>query len=520
MKYKLSKKVLIFSIIALIILIWIFVSALKNANKEINTTTVVVGNLTQEISETGMINQGQKIDLSFKTGGQINNIFVNEGDKVRRGQYLVRLDNQQLSIQLLQAQAQKDLAQAELDRLIAGATDQEIQTAENTVANKEKDLENTIATANQSRINAYEDALNNMADSYLVTYNAHSKIKDIQNDYFSGYSQDAVDVRNAEDSIELIVGEMEFYMDKAEADNAESNIDYALNNFEINLSQVKQDLNTVKTIMDKSDYKNLISDADKTSVDTHRGYVNTELVSVVTDKQSIGSIKISNKSSIDTAQSLLTTAQDNLALLIAEPRSEDVALYQAKLDSAQANVSILQSQINDTYIVAPFNGTITNIEKYVGEVVSASQVVASVIPSEVLEIEVDIYEEDVVAMRVGNPVRINLVAFPDQEFMGEVIFINPSEKLVDGIVYYEAHIAFDEALIAIKPGMSADVEIVTLSEDGVLLVSDNAVYRDNGDYYVILLNGNKKIVEIGRKGSNDMIEILSGLEEGQELIIE
>ena len=520
MKFKPSRKVFIALIIIVIILIWIFVSALNKSNKQIEITKAKIGTLVQEISETGVIKQGETIDLSFKTSGQISNIYVNQGDKVKAGQYITKLDNQQLSIQLLQAKAQRDLAQAELDKLLAGATEEEIQSATNTVNNKEKDLENTIASTVQSRINTYEDALNNMADSYLYVYNAYSKIKEIQNDYFPDYSQDSLAVKDAEDHLKLIIEEMEFYLDKAEADNTESNIDYALNNFEINLSKTKAELNTVRTIMDKSDYKNTISSADKTSVDTHRGYINTELVSVVTDKQAISSVIISNKSSIDLAQAALTTAQDSLTLLTAEPRDEDIALYQAQLDGAQANVSILQAQLNDTYIVAPFDGTITNIEKYVGEVISPSQAVASIIPSEDLEIEVDIYEEDVVSMKVGNPVRITLVAFPDYEFIGRVIFINPSEKLVDGIVYYETHIAFEELINGVKPGMSADVDIVTLSEDNILMASDNAIYRDNGDYYVILKDNKKHIIEIGRKGNNDMVEILSGLEEGQELIVE
>jgi len=520
MKFKFSRKILIILIIVIMILVWILISVLKGANKEIETTIVVTDTLIQDISETGMINQGQKIDLSFKTGGRISNIFTKEGESVRKGQYLVRLDNNQLSIQLLQAKAQKDLSQAEFDKLLAGATEQEIQTAENTVDDKEKALENAIASAGQFRIDSYQDAMNNMADSYLYTYNAYSKIKDIQKEYFSDYTQDSVEVRNVKEDLEFITGEMEFYLDKATAENIESNIDYALNNFEINLVKAKDGLNTVRMIMDKSDYNNSITAANKTSVDTHRGHINTELSSVTGDKQTIASVKITNKTNTDIAQSVLTSAKDALILLTADPRAEDVALYQAKLDSAKANVSILQSQLNDTYILAPFNGLVTNIDKYVGEVVSPSQLVISVIPSEVLEIEVDIYEEDVVAVKLGNPVKINLVAFPDQEFMGSVIFINPSEKLVDGIVYYEAHIAFEDVIEAIKPGMSADVEIVTLSEDNVLMVSDRALYRDNGDYYTLLREGKRQYVEIGRKGSNDMIEVLSGIEEGQELIIE
>jgi HlyD family secretion protein len=61
--------------------------------------------VTQEVSESGTVQMGESVNLSFKTGGTIKNIYVKVGDKVSSGQKLAVLDTTQLLIQLAQAQS-------------------------------------------------------------------------------------------------------------------------------------------------------------------------------------------------------------------------------------------------------------------------------------------------------------------------------------------------------------------------------------------------------------------------------
>ena len=174
---------------------------------------------------------------------------------------------------------------------------------------------------------------------------------------------------------------------------------------------------------------------------------------------------------------------------------------------------------------SPTSGQITEINKEKGETTQpASQsAVISLLPLTPFQIEVDIYEEDVVKVNIGNSVDISLVAFPDQFFKGELIIISPVEKLVDGVVYYEVKIEFKEIPENIKPGMTADLTINTLSKENVLVIPVDAVIEKE----------DKKIVEVFKDGSieerevvtglednDDMVEVISGLEEGENVIIQ
>ena len=105
---------------------------------------------------------------------------------------------------------------------------------------------------------------------------------------------------------------------------------------------------------------------------------------------------------------------------------------------------------------------------------------------------------------------------------GKVISIDPVEKLIEGVVYYETTISFDDILAGLKPGMTADLTIHAASKENVLTIPKGAIQEKDGKITVEVLNGKstqQKEIKIGLKGSNDLIEVVSGLEEGEEIIV-
>ena len=259
-------------------------------------------------------------------------------------------------------------------------------------------------------------------------------------------------------------------------------------------------------------------------------YFISVFANVVNAKQSISSTKITNQTNISTAENAvllaennLKSADNNLELVIAGPREEDVQLYQAKVDSAKADVSRFEQNLADAKLRSPIDGEVINIHKFEGEVIQATTPVATILPSHELDIEVDIYEEDIVNIEIGDKVEISLVAFPDRDFVGQVIFIDPSEKLVNEVVYYEAKISFESVPEKTKTGMTADVLIITDSIEDVLLVSDDAVYKE-GDRTMVRVYKDDQVEEreviLGLEGSDGMIEIISGLEIDEQVIID
>jgi multidrug efflux pump subunit AcrA (membrane-fusion protein) len=127
-------------------------------------------------------------------------------------------------------------------------------------------------------------------------------------------------------------------------------------------------------------------------------------------------------------------------------------------------------------------------------------------------------------MQTGNDVSIELTAFPDQALMGKVILINPAQKIIDGVVYYETTIAFQNPPQNLRPGMTADVSIKTAERNNVLVVLGSAILEKDGKKIVQILKDEKNIeerqIEVGLKSDENMVEVVSGLQLGEKIIVQ
>jgi HlyD family secretion protein len=511
-----SKKVILAIIVILLLAVGIYQGFFKTKEPTFTLAEVVRGDVSQEVSETGQVKKGEEINLSFKSSGRIEKIYVEVGEEVEAGESLAKLETAELAIQLQEAKAALDIVQAGLDKLLTGATQEEIKVAQTAVENSQVSLD----TARQGLEDANEDALNVLDDSYLKIYNAFNTVDLIQRTYFITSDQEGIRVRENKEKIESAAAQAKSYLDTAKSDQKDENIDTAVSEMEQALDEVYDALGIIRETCEEPTYRNAVSSADKTSLDTHRGYINTALANLANSQQSIASAKFA----IESAEGVLQAAEDDLALTTAPARQEDINLYQAQVNQAQAQVQLLENQISDATLRSPTRGQITKTNKRTGELVQPmlQDAVITLLPTAPFEIEVDIYEEDVVKINIGNQVDISLVAFPEQTFEGKVISIEPAEKLIEGVVYYEVTVTFEKLPEGIKPGMTADVVVKTASKENVLIVPEDAVQKkDDKQIVEILKEGNveEREIEAGLLSSNDMIEIISGLNEGDQVII-
>ncbi|PIZ81866.1 MAG: hypothetical protein COY02_00925, partial [Parcubacteria group bacterium CG_4_10_14_0_2_um_filter_41_6] len=187
---------------------------------------------------------------------------------------------------------------------------------------------------------------------------------------------------------------------------------------------------------------------------------------------------------------------------------------------AQASLSLALANMEESIIRAPLVGTITKKYYEAGEQTSLSSPVLEMIGEATLEIEVDIPESDISKIIIGQETKITLDAFGDErEYTGSVTFVDPAETLISDVVYYRVKAAFSDSG-QVKPGMTANVTIITDMKENALYVPVRAVKSRNGDKYIeVLENGLvvEKIITLGLRG-DEGIEILSGLEEGDEVI--
>ena len=530
-----SKKIILPTIIVLILIVGVYQGFFKKEKPVFTLAEARIGNIFQEVSETGQVKKGEEINLSFKNSGRIEKIYAEVGDQVESGENLAKLETIQLQIQLQEAKAAFSLVQSKLNKLLTGASPEEIQVAETTVANAETSLESTelnlkdVNALSEENLNsAYEDALNVLDDCCLKANNTFNLVYLIQRNYFINNDQESIKVRENKDKIKTAVVKIKSYLD---TDKDNQDIDSVILETKGALDEIGDALRLIREVCEVASYRNIVSSTDKTSLDTQKSYINTALTNIINSKQTISSTRIANQSSINTAQSsvcaaqgAVIAAQNNLTLLVAPPRQEDIDLYQAQVNQAQAQVQLLENQVREATLKSPIQGQIIKINKKIGELVhpGLQDIAIVLLPTTFFVIETNIYEEDIIKINIGNQVDISLVAFPEQEFLGKVISIEPAEKLIEGVVYYKVTISFNEIVEKIKPGMTADVIIKTAFKENVLIIPENAIQKKDGKQIVEIFKdgiSENKEIETGLFGSDDMVQVISGIKEGEKLIL-
>lgn len=512
-----SKKIILVIIIIFLLSLGIYLGFLKKEKPELSLTQVSRGTVTQEVSETGQVKVGEEINLSFKNAGRIEKISVRVGELIKESQVLAGLDTQELKIQLEEAQANLSISQAKLDKLLAGASPEEIQIAKTKVSNAQISLDG----AKKDLTDSYEDALLTLDDTYLKIDNALEIVKTIQRTYFTSYDQESIRVIESRDKIENNLSKVKVYLDLAKSNSQPESVETALAETKKSLEATFSGLTIVRQICEEPSYRDRVSSTNKTSLDNQRTNINTALTNITNSQQTIST----NKLSLELSRGKLQLSQDELNLLIAKPRQEDIDLYQAQVNQAQTKIQLLENQLEDAVLKSPVSGQVKKISKKEGETVQPMRqdAVISLLPSLPFEIEADIYEEDVVKMDINNLVDISLVAFPGQVFQGKVISIEPAEKVIEGVVYYQVTIVFEkEPPQGLKPGMTADLIIKTVSKENVLIIPESSIQKKEGKSIIqVFKNGliSEREIEIGLRGSNELVEVISGLKEGEEVIL-
>ena len=148
-------------------------------------------------------------------------------------------------------------------------------------------------------------------------------------------------------------------------------------------------------------------------------------------------------------------------------------------------------------VTAPMNGVVIKKGVELGDTItsgvssfSAGTVVFTVADLASLIVKVNLNEVDIAKVRVGQPVRISLDAYPQRAFTGKVRFVAPAAELVEKIKVFRVEVALDELTDAFKTGMSANVEILGDKRDKAVSVPLEALQRRDGQTVVYRMKEN------------------------------
>lgn len=171
-------------------------------------------------------------------------------------------------------------------------------------------------------------------------------------------------------------------------------------------------------------------------------------------------------------------------------------------------------------ILAPQDGFV--LEKMVveGQMVDAGMRIYRLADLGLVWVQAQIYEQDIVYIKLGQEVTVTLSSMPDREFRGRVTYIYPNvdEKTRTA----RARMEFHNPGYFLKPGMFATVRVTSELEPSVLLVPDMGILRSGEKTTVfVALEGGKfdpRTVTLGPQAENNMYQVMSGLNEGERIV--
>jgi HlyD family secretion protein len=416
------------------------------------TTTVQVGTLTSSVDGSGTVASTQTANLSFQSGGQLDQVNAQIGQQVKSGDVLATLlqDAQTLtSLQTALVNAQENLAELTSPAGIASA-----QAA---VASDEQAL--TTAQVNVNNLN-YHDA-GAIANAQAALTLAKSNLDNAQYVYNNMFLPDS-DPQKAQAYQSMYAAQVKY----------------------------NQALYT---------YNALSGNATKATVD-------------------------SANAALALAKANLAQDQDYLAALTGgtvPAGATGTKLLQ--LQQAQLAVQTAQENLDATTLTAPFDGTVTQANAVPGAVVSSGAQVFRIDNLSDLEVAVQVTEVDINSVQVGQPATITFNAIPNKTYNGTVVQTNLAGTVGNNSTTFTVAIKMSDADALVKPGMAANVTIITNQVSNALLVPSTSVFTDtNGQQYVYLIqNGTPTAVPVTVGAASDTETQITGdaLKEGDTIIL-
>ncbi len=195
---------------------------------------------------------------------------------------------------------------------------------------------------------------------------------------------------------------------------------------------------------------------------------------------------------------------------------------QLELRSLIAEVDDLRSQLSSLSIVAPIDGVVTTMNIGVGTQVGKGTNITRISNFTSMNLMLRVDEMDVPKIQPGQQAQVTVWgASGQQQIMGEVSQLGATGDPRDGLASFNITISIQNPGF-LRPGMGAEAQIYVSRKENVILCPIEALYKEDNKWLVDVLEAKDKrvAVEVEVGSMNDTYaEILSGLEEGQEVVV-
>ncbi len=203
---------------------------------------------------------------------------------------------------------------------------------------------------------------------------------------------------------------------------------------------------------------------------------------------------------------------------------EERATKKLASERAREDARTIEEQIGERIITAPFDGWISKLDVRAKETATANKTIARVAMAHDFVIEARVPESDITKVLMGMRAKVTFDAFSSAEvFDAEAIEIERSSTIVQDVVFYIVKFRLANTDERLKDGMTANLDIETARKTDVLLVPFRTIAKEGGKAYaeVKRQEGQFEKIEVtlGLEGDEGMVEIKSGLQEGNQVTI-
>jgi HlyD family secretion protein len=355
------------------------------------------------VSAQGFVVPQRRSELAFRAGGRVTAILIAEGDQVTQGQALIRLQDDQLKAAVAQAQAALDLAQANLNQVKQGARAEDIMAAEAAVRSAEAQVK--AASAERDRLTGGATAASIAA--------AQARL-----------SSALVEQKLAQDAYDKVT----------ECVTIKGN-------------EVCPGLGTPE-------------EQARLRVAAANEGVNAARSALTEATKGSGQQVQAAQANVAAANAQRDIAQAQLDRLKAGATEAQIAAAQASVAQAEAGVQAAQAALAEATLIAPFDGTIAQIDTETGQVVGPGSAIVSMADLNAWQIETDdLSEVDVINVQPDQSVTMTFDALPGVKLNGKVLAVTPKAQTKRGDVTYTVKIAIEDPDSRLKWGMTGQVEI-------------------------------------------------------------
>jgi HlyD family secretion protein len=473
----------------------------QNATAFNNLQTVRAdrGQLTATVGATGTVRANQTAILAWQTTGIVDQVNVQVGDQVEGGQELASLRRTSLPQNVILAQADLVSSQKALDDLISSDLNraqarQNLETAQQALDDLGK---NTSLAEAQAR------------DAYLKAQQVYSDTLELRQSLdFAADSQKVREARQSYEDLLSLVDQLRNIYNSLPG-TTETNPEKA--RAWIKLRQARFQLEQAERLVK-------LYGGEPTNEQYERADANLELAEAQLEEARLAWERLQDgpdPAERALLEAQLAEAQRQYDRVKDGPDADEIAALEARIAAAQATLNLARLE-------APFTGIATQVEIKPGDQTNPGIVAFRLDDLSHLLVDVSISEVDINRIRVGQPVSMAFDAILNQDYTGTVIEVAQVGTVVQGVVEFLVTVVLTDADQAVRPGMTAAVNVVVEQLDDVLLVPNRAVRVQDGQRVVyVLRDGVLEPEPVTLGASSDvMSEVLDGgLQVGDEIVL-